>query len=83
MPVLVAIFLVGIVATIALAILGSHGWGALCKFSAEASGREWYYYNSDEATKQVFPSLVILGAFATIAAILIALHLGVSVETML
>lgn len=82
MPVLVLIFLVGIVATIALAILGSHGWAALCKFNAEASGREWYYYDFNAATKQVFPLLVILGVLATVAAVLIALHLGVNVETM-
>ena len=56
MPVLFVIFIVGIIITLVLAILGAHGWGALCKFSAEASGREWWYYSEKEAANQVFTS---------------------------
>lgn len=73
MPVLFVIFIGGIVVTIALATLGAHGWGALCKFSAEASG---YYYDEKAAAERAFLPLVIFGAVATVAALAIALHLG-------
>lgn len=76
MPVLFVIFIVGIIITLVLAVLGAHGWGALCKFSAEASGREWYYFETKAVTERVFLPLVIFGAIATVAALAIALHLG-------
>lgn len=43
MPVLLAMFIGGLVATVGLALFGSHGWVAICKCRAEAAGREWYY----------------------------------------
>ena len=82
MPVLFIIFIVGIISTLTLATLGAHGWGVLCKFSAEASGREWWYYSEKEASERAFLPLVIFGAVATVAALAIALHLG-HMETML